>query len=114
MMSPLEVANLYFELSNKSDLDSIAELFTDDTTYSSQNTGIFSGRDEIIEMQKGFHSQYKSLKWKINEVKEQEEGFLFDVEFERTTVEGDSFVSEVQEYVVVHDGKIQQIEIRNV
>ena len=113
-MTAKEVAEKYFELSNKSDLDAIAELFTDTSTYRSQNTGTFTGRDEIIEMQKGFHSQYSSLNWKIDGFKEQDEGMLFDIVFERTTFEGEKFTSKVQEYIVVRDEKIEEVEIRNV
>jgi hypothetical protein len=39
MTESLKIAKHYFDLSNKSDFDSISLLFTDSTTYSSQNTG---------------------------------------------------------------------------
>jgi hypothetical protein len=38
MSKALEVAKYYFELSNQSNFDDIEKLFTEDTTYCSENT----------------------------------------------------------------------------
>ena len=114
-MKPIEIAHQNFAHSNKSDLASIAELFTDTTIYSSENTGTFLGKDNIIEMQREFHTQYAYVNWEIISTSEIEDGkFLFDIRFKRKTFEGDSFVSKVQEVVTIDDNKILEIEIRNV
>ena len=114
MRSPLDIAQHYFELSNKSDFNGIAKLFTDSTTYSSQNTGLFLGRDDIIAMQKAFHSRLSSLRWHVNSVEELKPGIiLFDFDLLSEMPGGKKLKSSGLEYIIVHDGKIQHIEVRN-
>jgi hypothetical protein len=113
MTEAMKIAKLYFELSNKSDFDGIMKLLTDSTTYSSQRTGVYLGRDSIIAMQKEFHGKFSELNWKINSVKEIKPGIiLFDYEFTATTKDGEPLKNSGQEYVIVYQGKIQHIEIR--
>lgn len=113
-MTPLEIAELYFSLSNESNFEEIAKLFTGTTTYSSPNTGLYLGADDIINMQKGFHEKFKSLHWKVNRVEEVKPGIvLFDYDFTATDTSTDAVRSSGLEYVIVKDGKIQHIEIRN-
>ena len=113
-MTNLEIATYYFDLSNKSDFAHIAKLFTDSTTYSSHNTGLYLGKDDIIAMQKAFHGKFASLKWQINSVEEVKPGIvLFDYDFLAEMSNGEKIKSSGLEYVIVHDGKIQHIEIRN-
>jgi len=114
MTEALKIAKLYFELSNKSDFDGIKELLTDSTTYSSQTTGTYSGRDDIITMQRQFHGKFSSLKWKVTLVKELEPGIvLFHYNFRGEMPGGKKVESSGLEYVTVADGKIQDIEIRD-
>lgn len=113
MTEALKVAKLYFDLSNKSDFDGIGELFTETTTYSSQTTGVYLGRDDILTMQKTFHGKFVSLEWKVNSVEEVKPGIvLFDYDFVGKMPDGKKTESSGSEYVAVYNGKIQHIEIR--
>lgn len=112
-MSPLEIANSYFDLSNKSDFIEIAKLFTDSTTYSSQTTGEYVGVDDIITMQKAFHSKFKTLEWTINSVEEIKPGvILFDYDFAGETKDGEKVASSGLEYIDIQNGKIKRVEIK--
>jgi len=113
MTGALKTAKLYFELSNKSDFAGIAKLFTDTTTYSSQTTGSYLGLDDIMTMQRVFHSKFSSLHWKVNSVEEVKPGIvLFDYDFVGELPNGEKIANSGLEYVIVHDSKIQHIEIR--
>lgn len=113
-MTNLEIAKHYFDLSNRSDFAGIALLFTDSTTYSSQTTGLYLGKDNILEMQREFHGKFSSLHWQINSVKELKPGIvMFDYTFIAKLANGEKTESFGTEYVIVHDSKIQHIEIRN-
>ena len=110
----LEIAQLYFALSNKSDFEGIGKLFTDSTTYSSQTTGIYLGRDSILAMQKEFHGKFISLHWNINSVEEVRPGIvLFDYDFIGELPNSEKVESSGLEYVIVYQGKIQHVEIRS-
>ena len=109
-----EVAERYFELSNESDFDGIAKFLTDRTTYSSQNTGIYFGSDNIIAMQKPFHAKFKYLNWQIDQIQELKPGIIqMDYTFEAELPDGQKIESEGTETVVVSGGQILHIEIRN-
>lgn len=113
-MNSMEIARFYFELSNKSDFDSIEKLFTNETIYISQNTGEYIGKTDIIAMQKKFHGQFLSLNWKIISVREVEPGvILFDFDFEGVKSDGELIKASGQESVTVSNGKIQKIVIKN-
>ena len=110
----LKIAQLYFQLSNKSDFDGIEKLFTEKTTYSSQNTGIYLGNSDIIAMQRQFHGKFSTLKWHVNSVEEVKPGvILFDFDFAGEMPDGEKIKTSGLEYVIVYQGKIQHIEIRN-
>lgn len=114
MKSALDVAKYYFDLSNKGSLDEIEALMTERTTYSSQNTGVFLGGGQIIEMQRKFFAAYKNLHWDVKEVSEVRPGVIkFD--FVLTGVSGDGTPLERAgvEYVIVFEGKLQHVEVRN-
>lgn len=114
MLTPLETAKLYFELSNSADVRAVEDLFTEASTYSSQNTGIYFGREDIIEMQRVFHGKFSSLQWSVNSVEEVKPGvILFDFNFMGETLGGERVKIFGLEYVVVYKGKIQHIEVRN-
>ena len=113
-MTTPEIASLYFDLSNKSDFANIAKLFTNSTTYSSQNTGIYLGANAIIEMQKQFHRQFSVLNWKVNSIEEVKSGVVcLDYTFTGTKLDGGQIESSGIEYVIVQGGKILHIEIKN-
>lgn len=113
-VTSLETAKLYFELSNKSGFSGIEKLFTDSTTYSSQATGVYLGREDILTMQRAFHGKFSSLKWQVNSVEEIKPGIvLFDYDFVGEMPNGEKVKTSGQEYVIIHKGKIQHVEIRN-
>lgn len=112
-MSSLEIAKLYFELSNKSDFEGIEELLTESTTYSSKNTGIYLGAEDIMKMQREFHGSFKSLGWTITSSSESKSGVvLFDYAFVGTKNSGEEVEGSGVETIVIHNDKIQHIEIR--
>lgn len=113
-MTYLEIAQLYFELSNESDFGGIEKLFAETATYSSQNTGLYAGKANILTMQREFHGKFKSLNWQVNSVEEVKPGIiLFDYDFKGVMNNGEEITSSGLEYVIVVDGKIQHIEIRS-
>jgi ketosteroid isomerase-like protein len=112
-MSALTTAKRYFDLSNESDFDGITELFSDQTRYSSQNTGEYVGRDSIITMQRQFHGQFKAKQWVINGTKEVTPGLaVIDYTFSGEKTDGSKVEGSGLEYIHVRNGKITQIEIR--
>ena len=114
MTEALKIANDYFALSNKSDFEGIGKLFADATTYSSQTTGMYLGRDDILAMQRAFHGKFTALHWQVHSVEEVKPGIvLFDYDFMGTLPNGEKLESSGLEYVIVYAGKIQHVEIRN-
>ena len=113
-MVPLEIAKLYFTLSNKSDFRGIEKLFTNSTVYHSQTTGNYVGKQSILAMQRRFHGKFSTLNWSINSVKEIEPGvILFDYDFRAEMLDGEKVESTGLEYVTVTGGRIQRVEIRS-
>jgi hypothetical protein len=114
MSNTIEKAEQYFESSNQSDMDSIEEMFTDASTYSSVNTGVYLGRDQIMTMMRAFHSSFNSLTWTINTIEEIRPG-VAHIEFSLVSVDKRGQVNESKghEYVLVFDGKLQHVEVRN-
>lgn len=114
MGDALTLAKHYFDLSNKGRLADIKNLFTPASTYSSANTGIYLGADQIMEMQTAFFASYEDFEWTINSVKEPKPGVvLFDFTFSGKTQDGKAVSRRGLEYVIVYNGKIQHIEVRN-
>jgi hypothetical protein len=113
-MSDLEIAKLYFELSNKSNFDEIEKLFSDTTIYYSQNTGKYFGKDSIIKMQRSFHEKYKSLNWKINSSKTLTHGtIVFNYDFRAKLLSGDSVKTSGLEFITIDNGLISRVEIQS-
>jgi len=110
MTEAVKIAKLYFALSNSG----IAKLFADSTTCSSQTTGVYLGRNDILAMQRVFHSKFSSLRWHVNSVKEVRPSIvLFDYDFVGELPHGEKVESSGLEYVIIHEGKIQHVEIRS-
>ncbi len=113
-MSPLALAKHYFELSNKSDLDAIRALMTESTTYSSENTGLHLGVDQIMAMQENFHGSFEILCWHVREVEEIKPGVVrFEFLLSGKRKSGEAVCQAGIEHIVVHEGKLQHIEVRN-
>jgi len=114
MTEALEIARRYFELSNQSKIDQIEKLLVESSTYSSQNSGIFLGATNIVTMQRRFHSSFKNLHWQILSVEEVSPGIvLFNFVLKGNKKSGETINVEGLEYVIVFNGKIQHIEVRN-
>jgi len=112
-MNNTQIALKYFEVSNQSDFEEIEKLFHENITYSSQNTGLYLWVQDILEMQKNFHGSFESLDWKILNSQEEKPGIM-RVDFEFAWVKAWEEVKFIGvEYVIVVDGKIQHIEIKN-
>ena len=112
--SVLETAKEYFEHSNKRDLESIEKMLTDNTTYSSPNVGVFLGKEQIMEMKRGFYRSFTDMHWDIHSVEEAKLGVvLFDFTFIGTKTDGEKIGRPGLEYVIVKDGLLQHIEVRN-
>lgn len=112
--SVLDIARLYFEFSNQKNLEAIGLLLTNTTTYSSQNVGVFLGVEQIMEMKKTFYKGFTEMNWDVKSVEETREGIvLFDFIFTGTSADGERIERPGLEYVIVKDGKIQHIEVRN-
>lgn len=112
-MNTLETAQLYFDLSNKSDFQGIAQLMTPDTQYKSATTGEFLGVDAILDMQKVFHGKFSKLYWKVNSISHLDEDTVcFDYDFAGTKDDGEQIISTGWEYVTIKDQKIVAVEIK--
>lgn len=113
-LSAIEIAEHYFKLSNARNLEEIVKLLTDSSTYSSQNTGVYIGVSQIMEMKRKFYGSFKEMHWDVSSVEEVRPGVvLFDFVFTGTTVGGEDIRRPGLEYVIVHNNKLQHIEVRN-
>ena len=114
MTEAMRIAEHYFKLSNDGALAQIQTLFGPSSTYSSAHTGVYLGADEIIAMQTRFFAGFKRLQWEVHSMEEVKPGIvLFDFTLRGETHEGEQLVRAGDEYVVVHDGRIQHVEVRN-
>jgi len=112
--SAIEIAKLYFTLSNQRNLKEIKTLLTDTTTYSSPNVGVFLGKEQIMEMKYKFYDEFKEMKWSTSSVEEIRPGvILFNFTFTGITNRDEKVVRSGLEYVIVKNGKLQHIEVRN-
>jgi hypothetical protein len=114
MSSTIELAKRYFERSNQSDMNSIDAMFTDSSTYSSVNTGVYLGRSQIMTMMRAFHSAYASLNWTIDSIEEIRPGVAHIVFTLRSVnTQGAVTVSHGNEYVLAFNGRLQHVEVRS-
>ena len=109
-----QLAKHYFSLSNEGNLAEIKKLLTASSTYSSANTGVFLGADQIMKMQSKFFASFESMDWEVHSIEEVKPGIvLFDFTFSGRTHGGEAVHRPGREYVIVYHGKIQHIEVRN-
>ena len=114
MSEAVQIAKHYFDLSNNGNLEEIEKLFTPSSTYSSSNTGVYLGADQIMEMQRGFFANFETIGWDVHSVEEVKPGvILFDFTFSGKTLAGEEVRRPGLEYVVVYNGKLQHVEVRN-
>ena len=113
-MNSKELALHYFDLSNAGKLDEIRKLMTDSTTYSSANTGVYLGVDDIIKMQTEFFAKFENLSWEIHKVETPKPDIIvFDFTFNGRTLDGEKIVRPGIETIVGYQGKIQHVEVRS-
>lgn len=113
-VSALDLAKEYFAHSNARDLDAIEKMLTNTTTYSSPNVGVFLGKAQIMEMKRGFYGSFTDMHWDVHSAEETKPGVvLFDFTFTGTKTDGEKVERSGLEYVIVHNGKLQHIEVRN-
>ena len=114
MNNAVELAKYHFDLSNEGNLADIKNLFTSSSTYSSANTGVYLGADQIMEMQAKFFASFETMGWDIHSVEEVKPGVvLFDFTFTGVTFNGESISRPGLEYVVIFNDKLQHVEVRN-
>lgn len=114
MSDAIQLAKHYFDLSNEGKLADIKKLFTSSSTYSSANTGVYLGVDQIMKMQSDFFAGYETLGWNIHNVDELRPGVVvFDFTFSGKTLDGKTVSRPGLEYVIVYNGKLQHVEVRN-
>jgi len=113
MNKNIELVKHYFEISNDSNIDEIKKLFTENSTYSSTNTGLYLWADKIIEMQEEFHWKFLSLNWDIDKIEEIKD-WIIEVKFSFNWV--DKKWKKISfwwaENIIVFENKIQHIEIK--
>lgn len=113
-MNTIDIVEKYFKVSNKSDLDRIAHFFTDTIEYSSTNTWKYVWADDVMEMQREFHSKFSTLNWTINSIWPEDSDIVcVDYSFEWILKTGEKISSQWLEYVEVEGNKINYIEIKN-
>ena len=114
MTNALNTAMIYFDYSNNRDFEKIADMFTESSTYSSQNTGVYLGARDIMEMTKFFFNSHEKLFWNIHSVEEIRPGVVkFDFTLEARRNNGEEYTKPGIEYVIIFENKIQHVEVRN-
>ena len=113
-LSPIEITELYFRLSNAGDLTAIETLLHSHASYMSENTGEHRGKKNIMAMMKRFFAAHSLLKWHIESINQPETD---TVEVHFTLIKENDSTPQIQlsglEKIVVVDGKILSIEVFN-
>lgn len=111
-MTSIEIAQQYFELSNRSDFDKIKLLFTETSTYRSGSSELFLGVKDIMAMQRSYHESFVSLMWQIKAINEIKPGIiLIEFSFKGKTKTGEIVVYSGLESIIFYDKKIQHIDV---
>ncbi len=112
-MSPLEIAEYYFKLSNDSNFDEITKLFCESSTFRSGKGELFLGDNDIMSMQRVHHGSFSQLEWTVNSVSEVKPGIIrFAFDFKGETQSRKKIEYSGLEDVVIFDGKIQHIQVQ--
>lgn len=113
-MLAINTAKEYFLLSNARDLKAIEDLFADDATYSSDNTGLFFGKKDIMAMVTNFFNSFPELNWVVHSVEEKTPHIAeLDFTFLGKDERGNSIERRGVESLVIKNGKIRHVEMRN-
>ena len=113
-MNSVELTRQYFQLSNERKLETIRYLFEKQATYSSDNTGLYFGRDAIMRMMGDFFDAFPSLYWEIHSLVENTP-HIAEVDFTLVAkkTDGSKILRPGIERVVVVNGLIRHVEVRN-
>ncbi|WP_120501698.1 nuclear transport factor 2 family protein [Roseovarius sp. EL26] len=115
MSNAIEIALNYIEASNRSDMEAITSMMNPSTTYSSQNTGLYLGDEQIMAMQAAFHADFVSLHWDISELQEIRPGVVqFAFTMSGTKQTGEQISVAGQETVIVYNNCLQHIEVKSI
>jgi len=111
--SSITLSKLYFSLSNQGNLKDIKKLFHPEATYSSEQTGLYYGVEDIMTMMHHFFNQYQSLHWHIDEMKAKTP-LITEIKFSCLAVDHHQVKSERTgvERLLVVDELIRHIEVR--
>ena len=114
MKSARALTEKYFALSNARDLKSIFSLLDPKATYSSDNIGLFYGREDIRKMMTAFFADYPAIHWTVLELRELSE-HITEVDFAvaSTDREGNETERLGVERIVAASGTIRHIEVRS-
>ncbi len=109
-----QIARTYFNLSNSGDLDKITQLIQADATYSSDNTGLYYGVRDIMQMMQGFFNAHISINWHIEQLECLSE-HIIEIKFtcQSTNHNGIKTARMGTERLVIDNDKIRHIEVRN-
>ncbi|MEC7893428.1 MAG: nuclear transport factor 2 family protein [Pseudomonadota bacterium] len=112
MKSSRALTEKYFALSNDRDLTSIFTLLNPEATYSSNNTGLFYGVNDIRKMMTAFFADHPYIHWTILELRELSD-HITEVDFTviSTDREGDQAERSGLERIVAASGTIRHIEV---
>ena len=108
------IASNYFALSNARDLESVFALFAADATYSSDNTGLYFGIQDIRAMMTAFFEAFPSLRWEIHSLTALSD-HIVEIEFtlKAKNNANEELVRQGTERLVISGGKIRHVEVRN-
>lgn len=89
-------------------------MLTNNSTYSSSNTGVYLGIKQIMEMKRVFYGSFTHMHWEVHNMEETRPGVVkVDFTFSGTKTNGEKIERPGIEYVIVHEQKLQHIEVRN-
>lgn len=112
-MNPLELAKLYFTLSNEKNLTEIGWLIHPDSIYDSENTGIHMGRENIMEMMTTFFDLFESIHWTIEDIASSDESVIILFYLQGTKKDGTTVEKKWKETIIVKDSLIYSIKVQN-
>jgi hypothetical protein len=113
-MKASELAQLYFDLSNARDLKTVETLLQLSITYSSDNTGLYFGRENVMKMMREFFDLFPQLHWEVHSLISVSE-HIAEIIFTLTGTKNDGtkITRPGIERIVVEQDLIRHIEVRN-
>jgi SnoaL-like domain len=109
-----DITKEYFDASNERNFHRIRKLLDENCIYDSENTWLFSWRQDIMVMMEAFFQKYPHLCWTIDVIEELTPSSV-EVYFtlEKHSWDNSTTISRWIERLVITKGYIQRIEIRN-